>query len=228
MYPQKENKHTVPIVISSILILTFLFIFVFKPSYIGYAIYQDVQKANTSIDMYTTNLNSLNQELESTRTNLSYNLNIQQELNQKLDTTTNALKECEIETKSCQKEITLLEKSNTLDITGLQKQLNQTISLYEQKLDLKDSQLQQQKQTITKTTQEQTDKCSTQIESLTNNTQEIQSQLSDLQDKYNLLIINTAKNICCKQKVDNPKINFYNILEHRIVCLEEGETKLIC
>lgn len=54
------------------------------------------------------------------------------------------------------------------------------------------------------------------------------TQKDNWEDKYYLLAENTAKNICCKEKVDNPKINSYEFKGDMIVCTVGGENKLDC
>jgi len=55
-----------------------------------------------------------------------------------------------------------------------------------------------------------------------------QGSVEQLKESYNVLAQNSANNICCKAKVDNPKINFYDVRDNRIVCLEEGGFALSC
>jgi len=57
---------------------------------------------------------------------------------------------------------------------------------------------------------------------------ELESTFSSLQDSFDLLAINSAKSICCKQKVDNFDIDYYDVVNHKIVCLEEGNKSLNC
>lgn len=49
-----------------------------------------------------------------------------------------------------------------------------------------------------------------------------------LEDEYSSLARNSARNICCKAKVDNPRIDSYSVENHRIFCLEGGMHKLEC
>ncbi len=49
-----------------------------------------------------------------------------------------------------------------------------------------------------------------------------------LEKQYNNLAANSANNICCKAKVDNPKIKFYKIESDKIACSEDSGTLLGC
>ena len=55
-----------------------------------------------------------------------------------------------------------------------------------------------------------------------------ESELTSLQDSFDLLVLNSAKNICCKKKIDNMNINSYDVVDDKIVCLEEGNKTLDC
>ncbi|MBW2987983.1 hypothetical protein DRJ48_00970 [Candidatus Woesearchaeota archaeon] len=55
-----------------------------------------------------------------------------------------------------------------------------------------------------------------------------QAKLTEQENDYQDLAENTARSICCKQKVDNPEISSYKIKNNRIVCLEIGGEKLKC
>ena len=45
---------------------------------------------------------------------------------------------------------------------------------------------------------------------------------------YDLLASNIASNICCKAKLDNSRIGFYEVREHKVACNEESGTPLTC
>lgn len=57
---------------------------------------------------------------------------------------------------------------------------------------------------------------------------EKEKEINDLELKYGLFVKNTANNICCKAKVDNPDINYYRIENNKIICLEEGTLSISC
>ncbi len=49
-----------------------------------------------------------------------------------------------------------------------------------------------------------------------------------LESKYDSLAKNTANNLCCKAKIDNPDINYYDVKDEMVVCLETGDKELDC
>lgn len=57
---------------------------------------------------------------------------------------------------------------------------------------------------------------------------ELESKFTSLENSFDLLALNSAKSICCKQKVDNFDIDYYDVINDKIVCLEEGNKSLNC
>jgi hypothetical protein len=51
---------------------------------------------------------------------------------------------------------------------------------------------------------------------------------SQLNESFSELAKNSANNICCKQRVDNPNIKAYSIDGNKINCLESGDLSLNC
>ncbi len=64
-----------------------------------------------------------------------------------------------------------------------------------------------------------------------NEKKEIREILEDVEEEcedYEDVIENAAHSICCKQKIDNMNINYYEIEDNKIKCLEEGDNELNC
>lgn len=53
-------------------------------------------------------------------------------------------------------------------------------------------------------------------------------KIEDLSAQYSSLAQNTANNLCCKAKIDNPKIKYYRAENNRVICLEDGELSISC
>lgn len=58
--------------------------------------------------------------------------------------------------------------------------------------------------------------------------EELEDELKSLEKEYAELLKNSARVICCKKKVDNPKIAFYDIESNHIVCRENFGKDLKC
>lgn len=50
----------------------------------------------------------------------------------------------------------------------------------------------------------------------------------DLQKEYDALHKSSGRSICCRQKVDDPTINSYDVISGKIICTSNGEFKLTC
>ena len=72
-------------------------------------------------------------------------------------------------------------------------------------------------------------------DSLTANIKAAQSELDtqnlkyvELNQTYYAIIQNSANNICCKAKVDNPLVDSYVVLDNKITCTSGRENKIAC
>ena len=54
------------------------------------------------------------------------------------------------------------------------------------------------------------------------------AEINNLKSQYDLLAQNAANNICCKAKVDNSKIKYYQVDSNKISCLEDGTKAVSC
>jgi peptidoglycan hydrolase CwlO-like protein len=72
------------------------------------------------------------------------------------------------------------------------------------------------------------DNCKEEKEGLQKEVDEKTAELADLKEDYGNLVRNTANNVCCKAKIDNPRIKYYKVEGDKIVCLEEGSLEISC
>ncbi len=49
-----------------------------------------------------------------------------------------------------------------------------------------------------------------------------------LKKQFNEVVTSAANNLCCKARVDNPKIRFYKLDTNKIVCSEDSGTSISC
>lgn len=60
------------------------------------------------------------------------------------------------------------------------------------------------------------------------NLAELQIEYEELQEETSRIIENAANNKCCKEKVDNPKIDSYTLTNDKIVCTTNGKNDINC
>ena len=53
-------------------------------------------------------------------------------------------------------------------------------------------------------------------------------EITNLNLQYENLAKNIARSVCCKEKVDNPDIRYYAIVNNKITCIKDGELELVC
>ncbi|MCM2325130.1 MAG: hypothetical protein NDI94_01585 [Candidatus Woesearchaeota archaeon] len=66
------------------------------------------------------------------------------------------------------------------------------------------------------------------ISKVEENLKEAKDQSKELKNNYADLAKNAARSICCKNKIDNPNINFYSAEDGVISCSEEKGEELKC
>ena len=203
-----RKSHTVKILIAFIAV--FLIVFILKPGLEGYGIYREVEKTNYSLQDFAANVQDLRFELSTTKSNLSLYSQMNGQLQEQLASTSIQLTACLGEKAALQAMVDSSEKIS-----------EQSSTLFQQQLDEKQKKINELEQQKTGEINSATSQCTTERD-------DTQKQLQTVQTNYDLLLKNSARTICCKQKVDNPDITAYSVLEQKVVCLEEGGTVLEC
>ncbi|HLD79205.1 MAG TPA: hypothetical protein VJA18_01460 [Candidatus Nanoarchaeia archaeon] len=188
----------------------FLAVFVIRPGVVGYGVYQQVEGSNLTVEEYAQNVQQLARDLEVTKTNLSSYSAFTGALIAEVGDTTDQLTECKVELERGKSDLedaqeTITEKET--EISTLKSDMDNKIT----------------EQVAQKTAVLEDDKsvCQNALEAK-------ETEVTNVQGKYDLLVKNTAKSVCCKAKVDNPQINFYDIADNKIICLTEGKNELTC
>ena len=75
---------------------------------------------------------------------------------------------------------------------------------------------------------EEVEKRNEQIRTLNEKNSEIETELEEEKNNYSELLKNSARTICCKEKVDNENIDFYIVEDGKITCSEESGEELKC
>ena len=205
--PKKWN----PIILFSLLLGGLvLAIFVVRPAVLGYGIYQEAQDSNLTVEEYAQNMQQLSRDLEVTKANLSSYSTFTVALIQQVDEKTDELTECKVQLERIQVEVEQMQKQ----VTEKEHEIAVVRSDVQQ---IADEQVAEK----TKALEEEKAACE---ESLT----EKKGAVGEIEAKYDALVKNTVKSICCKAKVDNPEVNFYDVVNNKISCLEQGSNQLNC
>lgn len=205
-----KKKTNPTAVIVAIVALLALAIFVVRPAVLGYGVYQQAEASNLSVQEYSQNMQQLNQDLELTKANLSSYSTFTGALLTEIDEKNDELTECKVELERTKLDV---EEANSLVAdkeTELATAKSESQATVDQQVAEKTVALEQEKAT-----------CEAAVEAK-------DTEVGEIQVKYELLLKNSAKSICCKAKVDNPQINFYDVVEGKITCLEQGANQLNC
>jgi hypothetical protein len=209
--PNPVKKKTNPtVVIVAVVALIALAIFVVRPAVLGYGIYQQAEASNLSVQEYSQNMQQLSQDLELTKANLSSYSVFTGALLTQIDEKNDELTECKVELGAKQSEVEAANQQvadRDAEIASLK---GDTQTLIDEEVATRTAALEEQKAT-----------CEAAVEAK-------DTEVGEIQAKYELLATNSARSICCKAKVDNPQINFYEVVEGKITCLEQGANQLNC
>ena len=208
---EKKDEHMVVgskkkkrIIIGAIIVAVFLITILARPSIIVLGVYEDNENITASLEEQepVVTIESLQFKLESAKQSLALYKGLSEQHQQELKDNSGELTDA------------LVEKA-TLEAT--QSNFEITIKLLEERLEEKTFLLAEKEATLSQSERDSQEE----IDGLT-------GEITTLQDGYDSLVENSAKNICCKNRVDNPSINYYDVINNKIICLEDGEKLLSC
>lgn len=212
---EKEEHKSAPkgnmwLVFVLLVVGVLLAVFVIRPGVVGYGVYQQASSSNLSVQEYSQNVQQLSRDLEVAKTNLSSYSAFTGALLTQVSKVSDELTECKVENERSKADLEESQKQVSAkgdEISKLKSEMDVSIS---QKVTEKTAALEQDKTT-----------CESSLKSK-------ETEVGEVQLKYDQLVKNTARSVCCKAKVDNSKINFYDVADNKIVCLEEGKNELTC
>lgn len=197
-------------IIGIVVVVSLLGVFVIKPGITGYSVYQEMEASGVGVEEYGMKVSELNAELESSKANVSSYSTFNRDLLSQVTIVADNLANCEVEKERVNTELTttkqLLEEKET-KLAGIDEEIAAQVSekVGEQTLKL----------------EEEKSSCLSSLE-------EKEGTKSELQQEFDEFVENVAKSICCKVKVDNPNIDSYEVVDNKLLCLEEGGNGLSC
>lgn len=207
--PLKRKANPTAIIVALVALVA-LAIFIVRPAVLGYGVYQQAQSSNFTVQDYAQSMQELSRNLEVTKANLSSYSGFTGALLAQVEEKNDELTECKVQLERVQSDLEEAQKQvedKDAEVTTIKSETQKTID----------------QQVTEKTAALEQDKAACE-DSLSNKDKEV----GEVQAKYDLLVKNSAKSICCKAKVDNPQINFYDVVDGKISCLEQGSNQLIC
>lgn len=186
---------------------------VIRPAILGYGVYRSLDETNYTLEEFGRNVRDMQLELLTSQANLSVQSRLADELVSRFGTVSDALttsleqqKQQSLQLAACLEEQRRLEAQlQKKETEESEEVLSCTARLQERERQLLDK-----------------EKDLGAVESASS------AALASLRAEYDLLLKNTAKTICCKEKVDHPQVSSYGVLNGKILCLEEGGTALAC
>lgn len=222
-WPFLEEKKKKPktALILAVTIGIVLIVLGIRPVVIGYNTYQNVVQSNYTLEEYGENIRDLKLQAMASRENASYYMTLNEEIKNEWNKATESLATC-----SKDKDVVTAEWENNKN-AAQEKEV-----LLEKELSAKEKQLDdataKHQQELTTLKQEHTTELENIKTTCDNKTKTLEQEKNTAESNFAELLKNSAYNICCKQKIDNPNIDAYSIINNKISCGEDGTYGLSC
>tara|TARA_Y100000034_G_C6860695_1_gene391655 strand:+ start:701 stop:1327 length:627 start_codon:yes stop_codon:yes gene_type:complete len=205
------NKKT----ISAIVILITIFYFaLLRPAITGYGVYQEMQKQETPLEVYSESLNDLNEKLSEANAKAETYKEVLEQQSVNSENYSQEISQCQIKLSECNNNFQNYQESTN-------KEIEQLATINSEKIAQERSIITNDKVYMDQMLKLEREKMEIQI-NITN--QKLQEKIKE----FNKLASNNAREICCRKKFDNPSINSYSVGNGFILCSSEGEMALQC
>jgi len=191
-----------------VFVIILLAAFVVRPTIQGYSVYQQI--ADTGLEEYGQNVGEIAQRLTASETELETSSKFNEELLNRVNQVADDLATCTAEKELCLTRETDFDQKITDKNTELETALAEMDN------------------TIADKVEERTEELKESNRQCHEDLIDEEEKYEELEDDFDLLAANVAKNLCCKAKVDNPLISAYEVVNNKVVCLESGENSLSC
>ena len=215
MMKEMFRKNLRIIVVIAFFVLLIIGVFALRPAIIGFSVYDQITASNKSLKEYKGNLQELKEDLNDSENELSSCQQSSEKLEQDIGDYSGKLAECNTNIENTKNYINELEKKLLVADTGL-------------------SSCQDKNSEIVTSAKDSSDKltaCQNELNSVGVNKEEIEKLKKDielLKNNYDELAQKTANNMCCKERVDNPSIKYYDVLNNKVICLVDGTKEVSC
>ena len=186
--------------ITAILLIVLISVFVVRPVIVGYSIIkQSADSSDQSLVDVANDMNELKLKLASAQANLTLYADIYDKVWDEVKDSSDELSKCQTEKETIYTQVGYVREEWKDDIAKCEDKQNDIIKENLVLLNDKDEEVSNAK-----------------------------NDLLVLEESFDNFVKNVAKSVCCKEKVDNPSINSYEVSGDKLVCLDGGENSLSC
>ncbi len=204
-----------------VVVLALAGVYFIPPGIVGYNVYQKIQGSNLTVEEYGQNIRLLTSDLEKTKVNLSAYAEFNAELQDKINVLSDEVTACKVEKEKTSSDLTHLQQTSAQEKADMEKKVRDA----EQEVQ---SEQQKAAQEIDQKVAERTSQLDQEKASCLTQLDEAQVEIDAKQGVYAAFVKKMARSVCCKERVDNPKISSYNIVDNKVVCLESGGEVIQC
>ena len=208
-------------VIALVVILALAGVYFIPLGIVGYNVYQQIQGSNLTVEEYGQNVRLLTSDLDRTKVNLSAYSQFNTELQGKVNTLSDELTTCKVEKEKTSSDLTHVQQTSAQEKSDFQKQVSDKEAELQAEREKAAQEIEQKVAERTLQLDQEKASCLTSLE-------EKQAEVDAKESTYAAFAKTMARSVCCKERVDNPKISSYNIVDDKIVCLESGGEAIQC
>lgn len=196
-------------------------IFFIQPAITGYNIYSEIQESDLTINDYGKNIKTLEFNLETAKNNITITDQFRQKTKEEFNQISDELTLCLTKASKLEADLQFEKESKKNNLQILQEKLDWKTQQFDDLEKETNEDFNLKLEQTTSTLEQQRDECQANL--TTNN-----NQVEDLENQYEQIIKNSARSICCRQRVDNPNIDSYKLENNKIICSSNADKLLEC
>lgn len=187
------------VIVTSVILIVLVSLLVFRPALIGYSVYKQAENGNYSVTELGASVQNLKVQLAATKSNLSLYQEIYGQVWDEVKSKELSLSDCTTSRDELTSQVAYVRQEWKSDLAKCQGEKDRT-------------------------TQDLTNQLSTKDTEIAN----VLKQKEDIKKSFDNFVKNLAKSVCCKEKVDDPDVNSYEVINERLVCVNSGSNSLNC
>lgn len=188
-----------------------------RPTIVGYSVHQQIQDTNYTVEDYGNNVNDLINGMAILETNLSLHSDFNKQLKAQLDQAISDLSQCTTKKAECE----VYMESHRTELDELKEELDEKEEELESKTEELEADCSEEIADSTKELTQGQENCVEQLNSM-------EEEVRTVQEDFDAFVASIARSVCCKERVDNANINYYSMIDNKLVCLEESGEALTC
>lgn len=187
------------VIVTLIIVIVLVSLLIFRPALIGYSVYKQAEDGNYSVTELGASVQNLRLQLATTKANLSLYQEVYTQVWDEVKSREQSLSDCTTTRDELTSQVAYVRQEWKSELNKCQSEKDKAVQDLTNQLSTKDTEI-----------------------------ANALKQRDDMEKSFNNFVKNLAKSVCCKEKVDDPDINSYEVINDRLVCVNGGSNSLNC